>query len=1221
MEELRGAFERLRASPSDDEAWAGISLVINADNKARLVAFLKENPPVLRKFMSMVQADPDVVSTFYLTLDDMDSLEPFISGHLPGQDAIRKDSSPGSLDGLDKELEELLGNDDGVQFKTDGGDEDARKTIEDDLLDIEGDKKSAQDNMNRYNDLIKQTQALSYSFNEADLDRIIALYEEALSLKDDQAIDWYNLGQAYLKRAQKKVGVFTYGFEGSYKDPTDFYNALDTSKKAVLLDTNDRVYWENLATIYEIVNKKPLALFCVKHSLNMLQEQEKRLKDSGLVGSTSLNADMIVFMQNKIQQLQKDVSSEIDPFDETAVFEYEKKARADKISKRLPLNHVELISEAYEQQGQGNLDGTISMLKKAVEIKPDFFEAWVLLADLSNQLAMASPDIEQRSFSFSDALRYTNEAIKINAESIEPYKILAQQYDFLGARDDYIRMLTKITELEPGNWEYKKKLADVYREKGVNFHIYGDAIQARSYFVRAIEIYPYDHVTWKWAGKNHVLLGQLAPAIEAYNESIRLDETDASTKEGLVEALFLQAENFYEQGLIDETLVNIRKIDALVSGHAKAMALFDEIVEGLCDSGYEAFEDADDARARYVFEKVLTIQPGYPFALFGLAKVHLKNGNHGASLDNALLSLDEWCDEIMRYADEFILRELMDYFNSILFVAHVDLVKIGDASSKFKQLLDAFMNLATLIHDNHVRFGEFYVAVFSFLLDITCESIQNNGKDAVVVFLKPFSASDLVSREHAIQDWTGTKNTADAAIQSERHLVLKDLTYFLDKLYELFLYRNDIKRNENILVFINFMLKGLSLTMKELYETFSYTSQGDHVIKAFDNLATATYSTRIPLRSTDMSVVKVPKPLVALVPHPSLNLLGLVGADARLSFSDKSFNAIESAVYSGKVSKYKAGEFKWSPNGTRGLIAEHKEGKGMLKALMKRANNLILVDFSHDPMVVPGSQAFEIDPSELENLVKTWEIEQDVLAVGWKDDSTFHALLGDGMLIRWVPVDGDFQRRATQFPLGEGDLLSAAPDQTTIAIVKASDASATLVDLRSDRVIKKQIDKDIKPLFLAWDEKSTAVHLLGKHPDDAFAFSRIAWEDQAVTVTGTKDAGTIDFFEATSKGVLSFFLAKVGNKLYFLDSSGMLHLEFTIELDAQSVLERGIARVQWMKPSDLRLFMNEPVIARLDVTRKLRQVIDDRITFLEQFPRQIFLDKANELRKMAELLV
>nr|MDO8115920.1 hypothetical protein [Candidatus Sigynarchaeota archaeon] len=340
----------------------------------------------------------------------------------------------------------------------------------------------------------------------------------------------------------------------------------------------------------------------------------------------------------------------------------------------------------------------------------------------------------------------------------------------------------------------------------------------------------------------------------------------------------------------------------------------------------------------------------------------------------------------------------------------------------------------------------------------------------------------------------------------------------------------------------------------------------------------------------------------------------------KLAFSDGSFTPVESAVYSGKATKYKAGEFKWSPGGMRGLIAEHKEGKGVLKALMKRANNIILVDFSHDPMVVPDQDTFEIDPSDLETLIKTWEIEQDVLAIGWKDDATFHALLGDGMLVRWVPVDGDFQRRATQLPIGAGDLLSAAPDQTTIAIVRATDASVTLVDLRSDRVIKKQIDPPVEPLFLAWDEQSTAVHVLGKDKDDTFIFARVAWDDQAITVPGGKGAGPVDFFEATSKGGLSFFLAKVETKLVFVDSAGLLKIEFPIELDAQSLLERGIARVQWLRPPELRLFMNEPAIARLDVTRKIRQVIDERVKFLEQFPRQVFMDKANELKRVAELL-
>ncbi|MEX2682050.1 MAG: tetratricopeptide repeat protein [Candidatus Sigynarchaeota archaeon] len=1235
--EFKEKLDRLTKSPGDMALWSQITSTLNDQTRKLLITCLQQNPVVLKKFTSLLESDPKIASEFKITLQEMDALEPFIanlknleellespekSTEIPSKpgnakEAIQKGTKPGkstALDDIDTDLKDIFGDSIASEKITDS---DAIKQQLEEIT--EADKIANQKKEETYKDLIRAASGKLYSYADQDIDDVISIYKKALALKADNAIDWYNLSQAFLKRAQKRVGVFSYSFEAHYKDLTDFYESRNAIKKAVQLDPNEKAYWDQLTMIYEIMNKKPLALYCAKKALEMQISQEKRLSSSGLGNASSIQGAASAIMKEKVETLQKEAGFELDPFDEDAVAAWESQTRKEKIKKGLPLDHLELYEEALETYNAGDMEATKNLLSKATKIKDDFLEAWILLADIKCQSAMETKDREIQQIEFSDVNRCLDKAIEINPDSIEPYKIYAKEYEFLDSRDNFIRILEKIIELEPENWEYRKKVADVNFEKGMNFHIYGDTVQADKFLHKAIELYPYDANSWTWLGKNYLLKGQQVEAIKALREALRLDEGTLGAKESMIDAYYDLATKHKNAKQYDDALQDIKEIFSLDPDNEKAKAVQSLIIDDYCDMGFEALEQKDLVHARQHFQKALSIANNHPFALVGIASVENGEGHIDKALEFLDKALEEWASLIVDSTDEFVLQAAIETFKEIVVGSTTTIQALAQTTNLLKAYLDSFMNFVPFMHADRIHIGHVYQEIMQFFFDLAAIASTQRNVNALRV-LESFGASGLPSHYTAIGDWKGSRASGNETIARARILVLNDLKFFLDRLFNMFLFKSDTTKINNSVVFINFLRQDLSLTIKEIYDALEFVENGQGVIKVFDQLATYTHTASAKIRTTEASVLKVPKPIISIQPHPAADVQAVITKEPKLVFMTKNFQPIESAIFTGKTARIKPSVVQWSPDGKKLLVSESKLEKRTIKALMQHDNKLMMLDLASDPMFNPGSLMLALDDAALEQHVTMIELDQSAVAIGWKDDTTFQALLKNGILMRWTPGETSLNQKSTRLQIGENDFLAASPNQELLAILSTENKALTYINIRTDKIFRFTLDTPIKPISVKWDNMSARTHFLAKKETGEYVIG-FAGSDGTIKMPLTFEENDLneDVFEIIASGQHFFYLMRTSKKLIVTEASKSMWMEFPIEIDLAALLDRGILNMQWMSLKEVRFYMEDSII-RLDLTGKMKQMLSDRIGFLERFPRETFIEKAKWLKDMQQLM-
>jgi tetratricopeptide (TPR) repeat protein len=1133
------------------------------------------------------------------------AMEPVQKGLKPGKSAALAD--------IDSDLDEILG--DGSGDKT-GGDQIA---IQQQLAEItDADAHAMQKKEKEYQGLIRSASSKIYSYSDQDIDDVIVAYKKALSLKADIAVDWYNLAQAYLKRAQKRAGVFSYSFEGHYKDLTDFYESRNATKRAVQLDPDDKTYWDHLTMVYEIMGKKPLALFCAKKTLEMQVSQENRFSSSGLSSSSGLQGAASAIIKQKVETLQKEAGFELDPFDEDAVVTWESHARKEKQQEGLPLDHLELYQEALETYTAGDMEATKILLAKATKIKQDFLEAWILLAEIKTQSAMETTDREIQHIEFSDVNQCLDKAIEINPDSIEPYKIYAKQYEFLDSRDNFIRMLDKIIELEPENWEYRKKVADVNFEKGLNFHVYGDTVQADKYLHKAIEMYPYDANPWTWLGKNYILKGQLEEAIKTLREGLRLEEGNIGSKEGLIDAYLALAAQHEQAKHYDDALRCISDIFFLDPDNEKANAAQSQIIDDYCDIGFEALDEKNLAEARQHFQKALSVMPDNPFALVGIAKVENGEGHVDMALKSFDKALEGWAGMIVDYADEFVLQAATETFKEIVMSATATIPALALTTNNLKAYLDSFMNFVPFMHVEGIHIGHVYREMMQFFFDLaTMTSVRGNTNAQKV--LDSFQASGLPSHFATIADWKESRGAGDASIAQARILVLRDLKFFLDRLFNMFLFKSDSTKINNSIVFINFLRQDLSFTIKEIYDALEFLDNGQSVIKVFDQLATYMHVASAKIRTAEASITKVLKPIISIQPHPTADVQAVITKEPKLVFMTKNLQPIESAIFTGKATRIKPSDAQWSPDGNKLLVSESKLEKRSFKALLQHGNQAMMLDMTNDPMLNPGVNAFSLDQATLEQQITTIVLDQNAIAIGWKDASTFQALLKNGILMRWMQREGGLDQRSSRLQIGESDVVAASPNQELLAIYSTEKKALTYINIRTDQVFRFALDTTAKPISVKWDNASAMAHFLAKKGDGGYVIG-LAGSDGTIKMPLEFDEKDLndDVFEIIVGGQHVFYLLRAGKKFIVTEASKSMWMELPIEVDLAALLDRGILNMQWISLKELRFYMEDSII-RLDLTGKMKQMLSDRITFLDRFPRETFVEKAKWLKDMRGL--
>ncbi|MHA1791350.1 MAG: tetratricopeptide repeat protein, partial [Promethearchaeota archaeon] len=894
-DDFKDIIEQLKERPDDKETWEALKDLEVPNKKDEIIAALKAFPELLRGFLRNAEGNPEFLIDLDFSLNDMDILEPYIIklDDIEIERSSAKNDGSYAIENGDERGNSLGNREDGLVRSTDNDDdlsdlddilkvrsvneadyesesdeiagnlelneEHAIKSDLDKALEeLNLDESTPDDKRREHELLIKEASTKSYSFNESDIDDAIELFRKAFSIMDGSALEWHNYGQACLKRAQKKAGVFTYSFKGNYKDISDFYEALRAEKKAVSLEPKDHVYWHNLGIIYEMMNKKPLALYCFIQALNLQKIKRDELKSSDLLSGMSLDNNSIEFFETKIKNMESEGITPIDPFDDENVEILESQLRKEKIQKNLPLNHVELFEEAREKYMAGEIDDARNYLTEAIKLKDDFFDAWYLLGKIAIERAMEIDDPELQNIEFTDANRCLERAIEINPNSIEPYKVLSAQYEFLGARDDYIRNLLKIIELAPDNWEYRKKLSDVYLEKGINFHIYNDTTAADLYLRKSIDMYPYNPDSWLWYGKNLLLKGENDEAKKAFFECLHLDENNLGAVEGLKTVYLRKASIFKKNGKLQEALENLRELFKLDARNIEGLYIQEEIIEDYCEMGFDSLESGDLNLARDYFDKALGIRENYSYAWLGLALFYYKTKQHEKAINASIRVMEEWRNNIVENADEFMVEGVLNILHEISILdvpAFPGIERLGELS---RDLLEKFMELNILIQDERILLKPVYIKIFNSFISAAKNANKKKSENFSKI-LEYLGASSLLENVSRLESWNETCCSGDEQVDETRERILENMRFFFNLLFNQFAFKCNTQNINNIVLFLNFLIEDFAISIPEVYKILNIIDNGEFIVKIIDKLATMTHVEHVSLTSELISMTKTKK--------------------------------------------------------------------------------------------------------------------------------------------------------------------------------------------------------------------------------------------------------------------------------------------------------------------------------------------------------------------------
>ncbi|MBD3188047.1 hypothetical protein GF325_14515 [Candidatus Bathyarchaeota archaeon] len=1211
----------LLSDPENQDTWYQVANVITSETKTVFLSFLKNHPALLKAFLDIVERNPRAMQDFCLELEDMDSLEPFIARLMdPGE------KPPSLLE--DEALETAISS-----RKTAGSVGENIETrdstisqFDRDLEELEMDIKDSPGVDERFNTLVREASLKAYAITEEELTEAITLYEKALSLKQGEAIHWYNLGQAYLKRAQRIAGIFTYSFEGHYKDVTDFYLALTAMKKAVELKPGDKLYWQNLATLLELMQMEPLALFSLKKTRQLYGNQSDTVSGSDLLEKGSnLQETTLAMLDSKIQQLEQNGIEHIDPFDDVAVSSYESRERKRKIREQLPLNHHELYKEAREYYEQENREKAKQLLNKAIELKQDFFEAWILLAEISLELAVNIEDAELKHIEFSDATRCIEKVIEINPSSAEPYKLLAKKHELTNERDEYIKALARIIELDPGSLEYRKKLSNIFLEKGINFHVYGNTTAADIYLRKSIDLYRYEPNAWLWIGRNYTERQEFNEAKEAFKECIELNEGDPRAKSGLIETLLKEAMWFNQRGLKDEAIEDLDALFSLNPDYKPAIHLQGVILDDYCERGFDLIETGNFEGARELFKRIIDIKEIFPFAWLGMAYYHFQKNEIREGAEKALVAIKQWNQDILKHVDGFMMEGAMDIFRELATSSmQVDDHVMLNLSITFKDLLQNFMSVTRLVHEEKVHFKHLYTAIFDFFLDIAKANINGDNVN-VSIFLKTFEAAELPTHLEKLPSWGITVTSSDPSIQEARKGVLRSLRFFLGKLFDMFAFKSNTSNINNIITFLNFMLQDFMINIPEIYDFLSMIENGPFMIKIFDVLATTTYAREVIFGEPDLDFLDAPKPLEKIRPHPALAVNAVISRDRRLMFTDARFNKLDSLIYSGKLARGHFDDFQWSPDGMKGIAVQNKVAKRAFKALMQGSPKLLVLDFSMDSLVNPFADPVDLDQETKDQLHNFYDLNANARLLCWKDKDTFQALLENGVMNRWIDQGTTVNHQGVPLPASQDAIASLSPDQGKLGLLQPDRMSLQVVDLERDesRQISLTNGMDGGPSYktITWDESSKDLFMLGANPDKGtWQVSRAGMEGVEPLVTFEESRLMPTFLGATCCGDHVLFLCRTVDSLIAMDSHGLLQLKLTPDDATRNLFPDANDSFSMHGDCTIQVLLEKPQVAMLDLKQHLLHAIEERMAFLARFPRENFKNRVDLLQSLKNVL-
>lgn len=173
------------------------------------------------------------------------------------------------------------------------------------------------------------------------------------------------------------------------------------------------------------------------------------------------------------------------------------------------------LGKGTKHYDNGEYEQAIEEFKKAIEIKPDFYQAY-------HNLGLSYASLAQ----YQDAKNSFEKTIQIKPDSAETYKSLGKVCIALKNYDDSLFYYKKYTELNPND-------AQAYFDIGMIYNILGNAEQMIHYFEEAVKVNPNFAEAYSGLGSTYLFLKQYNKARENLQKAKGLFEKQGNHKAAL----------------------------------------------------------------------------------------------------------------------------------------------------------------------------------------------------------------------------------------------------------------------------------------------------------------------------------------------------------------------------------------------------------------------------------------------------------------------------------------------------------------------------------------------------------------------------------------------------------------------------------------------------------------------------------------------------------------
>ena len=474
----------------------------------------------------------------------------------------------------------------------------AKPKIEDDNLSIginyfyQGDYRSA---INEYNKSIEKDSKNVKAYCErgnvytqrGDFDEALTDYNKAIELdpKNKEAYDSratiYNY---YKKDVEKALADYSKVIELDPKDTASY-----ESRGRIYLEANE--YDKALAEVCKVIELSPNELSAYKERIQIYgikKEYDKALVDCNLIIEKEPKASDSYLIRGDIYKDKGDAVSALRDYDKAvelapedayvlsvrsrileengdnlrAALDYEK-ADQLRILKNYSKNvYLELGDEwNYTRKNQNK---AIEYYTKAIELDPKSSEAYLkrgialfyahneekafvdlnraIELDPKNAIAyMERGEIYKSKNKYDEALADYNKAIKLDPKQVRFYKKRSEVFNEQAAFDKMILDYNKIIELEPAYYNYS--------ERGRNYALNGDNVNALLDYNKAIELHPDDVYYYDVRGDLCLKMKEYDKAIEDYDRILKIKPKNAVTFKERGDAYWEKGEK--EKALLD----------------------------------------------------------------------------------------------------------------------------------------------------------------------------------------------------------------------------------------------------------------------------------------------------------------------------------------------------------------------------------------------------------------------------------------------------------------------------------------------------------------------------------------------------------------------------------------------------------------------------------------------------------------------------------------------